>query len=82
LTRIFSSCDSVARPLIGYGALALFVTMNEAFLRCPAEVDDHIGALAGGDQQRRHRLGRAQQPALGPQGRASSAFVSAGAALA
>ena len=36
LTRIFSSCESVARPPIGYGARALFVTMNEA-LRCPAK---------------------------------------------
>ena len=32
----------------------------------PGEVDDQIGALAGRDQQRRHRHGRAQQPALGP----------------
>ena len=38
---------------------------DERGVAVPGEVDDHIGALARRDQQRGHRHGRAQQPALG-----------------
>ena len=64
LTRIFSSCDQPRAPAHRVGRPGV-VRDDERGVALPGEVDDHVGALAGRDQQRGHRHGRAQQPAVG-----------------